>query len=380
MEEQELLIKQLRTLKFFENFWYDSQANGWVCSTCRSSTASTKIATKGASQEVSPSTWSEQKNKETPTNKIKTEIEDEENSEENDTDEIPDLAEALSKSPKKILREYKHRESSSLRRTLYQEQKEQKAKENVRGYLWKKGYWRRNWLKRWFELNEAADELVYFKEIKSGQRKKRNGIRLDQILFIKEDENPKSRHPHCFHVATTKRSWKFQAQTAEDRIKWISFLRSSKEQVKLLKIKKQNEENSNQNNNGSGSSGGGPGGSVAQTGLGTMQTGSPASPSSKSSWRIFGGHSNNNNYNNSRSSHGSRFSFFLYSSKSEKLKLSSQQMTNSPVTAIPLPKSDINEKEEPQDYEESQQSTVSNYSLTTSTRDDNARTLVRGKP
>jgi len=74
------------------------------------------------------------------------------------------------------------------------------------------------------------------------------------------------------------------------------------------------------------------------------------------------------------------FPFFLYSSKSEKLKLSSQQMTNSPVTAIPLPKSDINEKEEPQDYEESQQSTVSNYSLTTSTRDDNARTLVRGKP
>lgn len=93
------------------------------------------------------------------------------------------------------------------------------------GFLTKKGGIRKNWLKRWFELDRSEHELAYFGMQSSTSLwvDRKGSIDTTTIVSVHEGTAP-SKTSEEFEVETADRTYRFRAESAGDRDSWIEAL------------------------------------------------------------------------------------------------------------------------------------------------------------
>jgi hypothetical protein len=95
------------------------------------------------------------------------------------------------------------------------------------GWLEKKGGFRTNWLKRWFEIQGSL--LCYYDKEKEGIfRSKKGEIRLDIVSDVRHSQAAvENIRPHEIELVTFERTYRFDAADDTDRDAWVAALQEA---------------------------------------------------------------------------------------------------------------------------------------------------------
>ena len=95
------------------------------------------------------------------------------------------------------------------------------------GWLEKKGGFRTNWLKRWFEIQGSL--LCYYDKEKEGIfRSKKGEIRLDIVSDVRHSQAAvENIRPHEIELVTSERTYRCDAADDTDRDAWVAALQEA---------------------------------------------------------------------------------------------------------------------------------------------------------
>lgn len=91
---------------------------------------------------------------------------------------------------------------------------------------------RRNWLKRWFELENG--ELAYWAD--DDKDEKKGAVNLFSASEIRQSEAPNATDEEL-EIVTDDRTWRMRAESEEDLQEWLSALNTALEAVKATQGK-----------------------------------------------------------------------------------------------------------------------------------------------